>query len=469
MAAAPRQARQTRSTRVARRARAVGLWLAFCLPLCLIELAHAQLPAQLPTLGDADAYPRPADYGRLHFHLVTVDVGNRLWDNFGHSALRMRDEAGGVDLLFNWGGFDISGGMLAFGFRFFLGEMNYRLFTVPTDQAYARYRQEARSVWEDRIHLNNAEKARLYQRLMWNLEPENLGYQYDYFDDNCTTRLRDYLDEALDGRLRGFFTQQTETSYRQLIWSHFGSLAVVAMLLDLGMNSNIDRPISEWESMFLPLNLRRSLARVDSDVARGGAQLPLLDESRVVMQFQPPTRQWNAYAISTALLVSLSLLPLLSTRRPRHSRFLGASRNRPRSLSKPGYLVLGALTLAVASFSGILGCLMLFGWLWSGHADLHHNVNLLLFWPTDLIGVAIALRWLILRSPWPLNRHNAPYFDYYLLAHLLGILVYAVVDLGGLVEQDLSRARTWLLGPLALIVFLIWRHGFRHSENAIVL
>ncbi len=453
--------RQTRPGAPGRARRAAGILLALFCPLA------AQ--AAVPLLSDLDRYPEPADFSGLHFYLVTVDVGNRLWDNFGHSALRMRDERGGVDVLFNWGGFDTGGGMSGFGYRFFLGEMEYRLFTVPTEQAYALYRAERRTVREDRINLNNAQKARLYQRLMWNLEPENLAYDYDYFDDNCTTRLRDYLDEALEGRLRDQYSGMTGITYRQVVQSHYASLSPVAMLLDIGMNSNIDRAMSEWESMFLPLNLRRRLSRMDSDAAVAGERAPLLAESRLLGEFAPPARQWNAYPVFAAMFALLMLWLLFASRRPRSSRFLDAGRNPSRTLSPAGYRALGLLALIGSIFSGALGCLMLGSWFWSGHEDLHRNFNLLLFWPTDLFGVVASLRWLLLKSPWVLDRHSAPYLNYYLLAHVLGMAAYLVVSLGGLGGQDLSNVTAWLLAPMALGIVLIWQRGFRRAENAILL
>ena len=305
-----------------------------CILPAMLLLASAQ--AAVPPLSDTGAYPEPDDLGSLHFYLVTVDVGNRLWDNFGHTALRVRDDATGADLLFNWGGFDASGGTLSFGLRFFRGDMDYRLFTTPAEQAYALYREEERTVWEERINLNNAEKSRLYQRLMWNLEPENLVYPYNYLLDNCTTRLRDYLDEALEGRISNRFIGMTETTLRQVVLAHYESLSTVAMLLDIGMNSNVDRAMSEWESMFLPLSLRRQLLQMDSDVAMGGERFKLLSESRIVDEFPPPTRQWNAYMVLVLILASLSLWLLFTAKKPHYSRFMDSSHNPRRSLSPRG-------------------------------------------------------------------------------------------------------------------------------------
>ncbi len=445
-----------------------GFPRAGCVLVFLLIAAGAK--AAVPPLDELNAYPEPDDLGGLHFHLVTVDVGNRLWDNFGHTALRVRDEASGADLLFNWGGFDAGGGMFRFGLNFFLGEMSYRLFTVPTAQAYAQYRAEERTVWEDRINLNNAEKSRLYQRLMWNLEPENLVYAYDYFDDNCTTRLRDYLDEALEGRLSEHFTGMTETTYRQVVWSHYESLSPVAMLLDIGMNSNIDRAMSEWEAMFLPLSLRRRLLAMHSDVAVAGERLGLLTEPRLAASFPPPAKQWNAYLVLMLIMASLLLWLLLTTRKPRFSRHMISSHSRQRaSLPPASYRVLGGLSLTCSFFSGLLGCLMLGSWFWSGHEDLHHNVNLLLFWPTDLLGIAYSLRLLLLKSPWPVDRYSAPYVNYYLLAHMLGMAAYATIHFTGLSNQDQTNVVTWLLAPVALFTILVWLRGFRRLEDAIVM
>lgn len=139
------------------------------------------------------------------------------------------------------------------------------------------------------------------------------------------------------------------------------------------------------------------------------------------------------------------------------------------SLPPASYRVLGGLSLTCSLFSGLLGCLMLGSWFWSGHEDLHHNVNLLLFWPTDLLGIVYALRLLLLKSPWPVDRYSAPYVNYYLLAHLLGMAVYATVHFTGLSNQDQTNVVTWLLAPVALFTILVWLRGFRRLENAIVM
>ena len=63
------------------------------------------------------------------------------------------------------------------------------------------------------------------------------------------------------------------------------------------MNSNIDRKISEWEEMFLPLKFRERLLQVESDVAENGERQMLLSDSQIIAQFMPPTIDTNPYEV----------------------------------------------------------------------------------------------------------------------------------------------------------------------------
>ena len=141
--------------------------------------------AQLPPLDQAETQTH-ADLNSLHFYLITVDVGNNVWDNFGHTALRLYDEKTNTDLVFNWGVFDISGGAADFSYNFFKGVMNYRLATRLPSREFDVFRAQGRTVWQDRLNLTNPQKEKLYRRLMWNLQAENLTYEYHYFFDNLS-------------------------------------------------------------------------------------------------------------------------------------------------------------------------------------------------------------------------------------------------------------------------------------------
>ena len=244
----------------------------------------------LEPIESPDQYSLPADMNGVHFYLITVDVGNKVWDNFGHTALRVIDENTNTDVVFNWGVFRINGGPVSFSYNFFKGIMNYELGTQSPSQEFAMYRSQERSVWQDRINLTNPQKEILYRRLLWNMQPENIVYPYQYFFDNCTTRVRDYLNEALSN------TIATQTSsydlpsltFRDQVKGHYESVALIGFSLDVLMNSNIEEPLSQWDEMFLPLKLRERLYQVESDVAEDGVRNKLLSDPQEVMLFAPP-------------------------------------------------------------------------------------------------------------------------------------------------------------------------------------
>ena len=252
-------------------------WTAFLLLAC-----SGGVMAQLPPLEQADT-EIPVDLDSLRFYLITVDVGNNVWDNFGHTALRLYDENTNTDLVFNWGVFDISGGVADFSYNFFKGVMDYRLATSSSTSEFDVYRAQGRTVWQDRLNLTNPQKEKLYRRLMWNLQAENLAYEYHYFFDNCTTRVRDYLDEALGGAISDQYSGVTEKTFRHYVREHYASASLIGFSLDVLLNSNVDQQVSEWEDMFLPLTLRQRLQAMSSDVGGAEEVLPLLSDHQKIM------------------------------------------------------------------------------------------------------------------------------------------------------------------------------------------
>ena len=341
--------------------------------------------------------------------------------------------------------------------------MNYELGTQSPNQEFAMYRSQERSVWQDKINLTNPQKEILYRRLLWNLQAENIVYPYHYFFDNCTTRVRDYLDEALSGRIAGVNDGFADSTFRDQVQAHYESVAVIGFSLDVLMNSNIDRLMSEWEEMFLPLKLRESLYLVESDVAENGVRIKLLSDRQEVMLFAAPTVETDPYQIASVGLLAPVLMLLLMLKKTPMSYFATHSRI---GLKLPGFnfRLLGLLGILTALFSGIYGILMLGSWFVSEHLDLHHNINLLLFWPTDILGLFVAMRWLVFCKPWPMTHNSTPFLNHYMMAHLLGMVVYAAVTFLQLVDQATMDIGVYVLPGFALFTVLIWLVGFEPAK-----
>lgn len=420
----------------------------FCLWLWLLPFATLQAQPDLPIIADRQEIPLPKEFSRVEFYLLTVDVGDHVWDNFGHTALRVVDQDSGTDITFNWGLFDSSIGLLRFGWNFMSGVMDYQLGVSPTEWELGRYQREERTVWQDRLVLEPEQKERLYQRLSWNLRDENIVYAYDYFFDNCTTRVRDYIDEALDGEVYGNSRINVPRTFRDEVQAHYASLPPIALSLDVLMNSRIDQRMTQWQQMFLPLSLRDQLQRMD-----------LLDQPQVIMEFATPPTRFSGHRATGLLLIPVLLL-FLMVRRVSISSFGSAPGY---VLAAPGvsYRVLGAITLLVALCSGIWGLIMVFGWLFSAHADLHHNLNLLLFWPTDLLAIPVALRWLLVGKPVRTSPGRQSFYSFYLVLHILAALAYLIIGLLSMTDQALGGLMLYVLPPLLFLSVLVMTAGFR--------
>jgi hypothetical protein len=422
---------------------------AFRLLLCTICLfaTSGVLRAQ-PQIDGLEQIQIPTDFSRVEFYLVTVNVGNNVWDNFGHTALRMIDDSTATDLLFNWGLFDTSVGYTRFATNFALGIMNYQLGVSPPAWEFGRYEREGRTVWQDRLRLSNSQKQILYQRLAWNIRPENIVYAYDYFYDNCTTRVRDYLDEALSGLLSTNSQAMSSRTFRDEVQDHYASVPFIAFSLDVLMNERIDQRMTQWQRMFLPLQLREQLR-----------QQGLLDEPQTLVEFAPPQRGMSFYLISALLIVPVLIL-LFSVRKASIASFASQPGF---TLLAPGlsYRVLGLIGVLVALFSGSYGLVMSLGWWLSSHQDIHGNLNLLLFWPTDLLGLGIALNWLIKGDAYRVSSGRLQLMVTYLVLHLLAALAYLIMQVFGISAQHGTSILLYVLPLLMLFTLLVMTAGIR--------
>lgn len=414
---------------------------------------------ELAEITAADSIRLPASFELVDFYLITVDVGDQVWDNFGHTALRVVDRNTRSDLVFNWGLFDASDGNVTFASHFLRGILNYQLGVSPPSWEFGRYEREQRTVWQDKINLTNAQKEILYKRLAWNLREENIVYSYQYFFDNCTTRVRDYLNEALGGRLANESRALARSTFRDEVQRHYASIPPVAVSLDILMNARIDRPMTQWEELFLPAQLRRELLNFPSDVLHNGQRALMLEEPTVIMEFTPPKPLASGYYfVGAVLLIPVVFLFLMFQRIP-----LSSFTSQPGfTLRAPqiSYRLMGLLTLVVSLASGLLGLIMSFGWLASAHLDLHQNLNLLLFWPTDILGIMFALRWLIAGRSYTVSSTLHNVIVLYFILHLLAALGYVFVSLTGIAEQNVVSLSIFVAPVLMAFAILVWNAGF---------
>jgi len=404
--------------------------------LTLSALAASFAPAWAQVLLE------PRDFTKVDFYLHTVDVGQEIPAKYGHTQIRMHDRSTGQDIAVSWGLFDFN--KPNFIWNFYKGFLTYEIGAFSMRQAQNIYHFNNRHVWEDKIHLSVKQKRRLFEKMAHDLLPENSSYQYDIFFDNCSTRPRDFIDHALLGQVRaavaGVLTQE---SFRDMVREHQATTPLTGMGLELIVNARLDRRMTAWEQMFLPMRLRSVLQEMPQVDDQGNPVegTKLLSFVREIVVAPAPAASYLIDDLLVWLLFGLPLALIFL-----RSYFSPASAQR----------LFGGYLFSWGLFSGFLGTLMLMNWLVSEHLVTHHNANLMIFWPLDFLFVRLGWHWLRAR-PRPDHaaarswrwRHAA-----YLLcvAHMVSLAVLALLHLLGWVEQDVGR----VLLSFGLIAFCLY-------------
>jgi hypothetical protein len=388
------------------------LWLLLLLFALPLQPAHA---------GVANA---PG--ANLEVSLVTYGPGDTYWERFGHDAIELRDTVSGEAYNFNYGVFDFdeSGFLLNFA----RGRMHYLMDAAPTTQDEGWYVQAGRSVTRQRLDFTPEQASALRDFLLWNLRPENARYDYDYYVDNCTTRVRDALDRALGGVLKAqLSTRPGGMTYRQQTARLMSAQPWLMLLLDLGLGPYADQPLNAWQESFLPAVLSNQLAA--ATVAGPQGAHPLVIAGELVS----PNRLDTPPATAPDLRLPLALAGLAVA-----AILLLARRFWP-----TGFTLLATLYLLFAGLAGI-GLLVL--WLLTTHHAAWANANLLLFNP-----LALAL----LPSAWRARRGlpASRLADAVLLLQLFALLAAVLLHLlPGTVQQN----QPWLLFAMPLWLALAW-------------
>jgi hypothetical protein len=237
----------------------------------------------------------------LQFTVYTYGPGDAVFERFGHIALAVRDARTGQDVAYNWGmfGFDEPN----FLWRFLTGDTRYWMEGYRTVEFNAAYQAQNRTIRQQALNLTPMQRGALYDFLAWNAQEANRYYRYDYYNDNCSTRVRDALDWALGGALRpaidsvrGHHTWRGETARITA-----DDLPVYAGI-QIALGRNADRHLTRWQLGFLPEYLADDLARVTlAGTALVGADTMLFEARRDPMPAGAPDRVMPALAVGLAL------------------------------------------------------------------------------------------------------------------------------------------------------------------------
>lgn len=309
-----------------------------------------------------------APVDRYQVLLMTMGPGASVYERFGHNAIVIRDTMAGRDWVYNYGSFDFA----APGFvgRFVEGRPRYWLAVDDWEHTLESYAYFRRRVEVQELALRPEQKAELAIRLSVNAEPANREYLYDYFRDNCSTRVRDILDQILGGAL-GAATHGVPGEGTLRFHMARSLTNDIAMYLGIltAMGPTADWPLDQWDEMFLPEKVQARVRELRVPDATG-RMVPLVTREATVVDVDvyhveaTPPRWALRFLGAGALLAAIIMTGM----------FAGAAGLLGRSLA--------GLWAVVAGLGGVA---LLFLWFGTNHVATAHNWNLLTLSPLSLL------------------------------------------------------------------------------------
>ncbi len=327
--------------------------------------------------------------------IITVGPGSNLVDSFGHSAIRVKDGVKGIDLAYNYGTYDFEAPN--FYGNFAKGKLLYIVARNRFDNFLNYYRGQNRTVREQRLNLTSDEKQRYFNYLESNVRPENRGYLYDFFYDNCATKLRDVSQTVLEGQIHFNyrFDPDKERSLRDLIHQYSYTQPWGTLGIDLALGSVIDRTAKPEEYVFLPDYIFESFAQARIKESEG--EKPLIDQTNVLYE---ATKSKSTIGLSPWLvLLFVGLLIVLRT----YFDFKNQKRTK-------------WLDFTIFFFTGSIGLIMILLWFATDHTATVKNLNVL--W-------AVAPN--LIMSFYVFKKSLDGWFRYYAVFLLLLLLILLVV------------------------------------------
>jgi len=392
-------------------------------------------PSRTRSIDDPWGASRPED---LVIKLITFGPGDDVFNYFGHNAMVVEDRARGLDALYNFGVFAFGPEMLP---KYMGGQLTFWVAETPVRATYAFYSSANRSIRVQELNLEPGRRKVLAQALSTAVLPEHREYLYDHFNNNCSTRLRDLIDVAVDGQFKRALEHPARMSYRQ----HIRRYAQHSPLVDFGlvfwMNRSMERPIKQWEELFLPEELEHHVASMHY---RGpdGRDRSLVELSYTVFEADraaTPTWPNLGYPLFAAVGLCVGLLGLALA-------FWALSSGRKWVLR-----LFGVYNALFGLFLGLPGLVAALMWAFSGHLVTHRNENLLLSNPLTFVlfplGIGIAFG----------SRHALRYARFVSYALVGGSLLLLLLKLLPFFEQDTTL-------PAALFLPANWLLALAHKK-----
>ena len=302
--------------------------------------------------------------------VLTIGSGHLLNDSFGHNAIRVKDSLYNFDLVFDYGRYDFES--KGFYLNFARGKLDYMVGRSAFKDFLSFYKYQNRQVNEQQLNLSTKQKTAFYNFLTENMKPEKRYYPYDFFYNNCATKITDAIESILADQIKYSppiaFKKET---FRNLIRSDLNINSWGSLAIDIALGSKIDQKATIKEHVFLPKNLYLLL---ENSIA-ASTDLKIVKKSKLLNSSTATTKTSEGLFSPLAILSLIALLILFIT-------FNDYKKNN-RSIW---------LDVILFAFTGFVGLVLLLLWFATDHEATAYNYNLLWAFAINLLFIPSILK-----------------------------------------------------------------------------
>lgn len=351
--------------------------------------------------------------------IITVGPGKNLNDAFGHNGFRIKDETGKIDIIYDYGRYDFD--TPNFYLKFAQGKLLYEIGFNNFGPFLNYYKKQNRWIKEQLLNLSYTEKQALFNYLQDNAKPENKKYKYDFFYDNCATKMRDVLVEVIGDKLEYKEDHITEAyTFRQLIQKNVKANTWGSLGMDVAIGAVVDRQAKPIEYQFLPEYVFKGAE--NATISKNGVDIPLVKKFNFLYEATKLETKANFITSPLFIFSCIGLLILLIT----YKDFKNNTRSRVTDM------LLFVLT-------GSIGVLLLLLWVATDHSATANNYNLLWALPVSLFFTTFIFK----KQP---------------KAWLRKYIFFLILLLGLLTIHWISGIQVFAIGLLPLFIALVMRY-----------
>ena len=298
--------------------------------------------------------------------VLTIGPGNNLNDAFGHSGIRLKTSYS--DIVYDFGRYNFEDPN--FYLNFARGKLNYLQGKANYNNLVNFYKQQNRSIKEQILNLSAEEKQSVYTFLETNYAKNQGAYLYDFFYDNCATKIRDVIENATNGnidyQLPGNYEDKT---FRTLIQDELHPNTWGSLGIDIALGAIIDRTATPREHMFLPKNIHAFYSKATINNRQ------LVSNSKTIINSDTKFKN-GTFLLSPIFVLSLIAILIIYITFNDHKK-----QRRTKGLDAFIQLILG-----------VIGMLLTLLWFGTDHTATGYNYNLLWAFPLSLVMVIQAYK-----------------------------------------------------------------------------